>query len=997
MNVLNKVVSMILVFFLITTSVVVSVKAETADEIILIPATENVPIETSTEYEGVEMTSNVYGPFMGGNAVGAWAKYDNIDFGDGEIKDFLLNIGVNNDYAGGIVSVYIDDMTSAPVAIMNIEGTGGWNNYVWQSTPVNNSEIVGVHTVYLVLSGRRSLGNVKAFSFSKYSTETVSADVPSDIAGTEYEKIYTILSRVGIVDYEEGKAYSASKKITAEELLKMGAGIMNMSKDAQNIEYLSNQTGILMTDDVNFDTAAKLAAYILGYGEIARLKPDYSAACSYYAQSTNVFKNVSTSRSILTRGGLLQLAYNILETEVAVFDEISTTSITRHLGEETVLNYYHDVWIDDGVVDGNMYTNLTGPASVSDGYVLIDKITYKEGSASACNMLGRRVQFYYREDGGERQLIFIEEYNNEFVVLDDEDVISYSNRTLKYHDENDKSRSLKLNKLVDFIYNHGALLSYNESILKNFNGTVTFIDNNGDGEYEIIEMYDTYDIVVDYISDEVIYELYGNNKLDIADSVLIVKDQYGNVIDETELQRLTSGNVVTVAKGSDLKGSNIIEIKIARKNTSGTVESVDDDGEIVLNGKTYSLSKLVKYSTKDIDVCVGDNVIFYLNAEGEIALVHFTPMPKSYGYLVAVGQKGSINKAVQIKVFSQDSTIKVYDCAKSVKIDDKTYRDRDEAYTLINTLYGTGTLILYSLNDEGYIRSIDFPYDNTGTAPVGKNLWEKDNSLHLTYSTDEDIQFKSHANTFSGFAPLDDSAIVFCIPPNGDEEYYIIKKAADLFVNSSYYKIKAYDIDVSTLTSHVYVLDQFANDSEFFQVVYSIGESSTDNVCYVSGFRMVLDKEDDAYINEITYYSGGAMKSVLVPDSIMSGVGTLNKGDALRINIGENGYALNIVKLYDFVTGTLDENNTSTSYSSTMGARTGYVEKKSGTYFKLTGYDEVYNAATANVYIYDSSVSRNPITVGSPSDILGANDVAGGSEIVVNSYAGKAISILVIK
>ena len=75
----------------------------------------------------------------------------------------------------------------------------------------------------------------------------------------------------------------------------------------------------------------------------------------------------------------------------------------------------------------------------------------------------------------------------------------------------------------------------------------------------------------------------------------------------------------------------------------------------------------------------------------------------------------------------------------------------------------------------------------------------------------------------------------------------------------------------------------------------------------------------------------------------------------------------------------------------------GKVEKKSSAYFKLAEYDEIYNGSTANVYVYEETSNGYPISVGTIDDMVDASKIKGGSQIVLNAYAGKVIAILIIK
>lgn len=994
MNKLKRLLALVLVMCFMTTSVVIISHAEETSESTVVSAYEEISAVTCGAYEGASLGVDPYGvPVMSGTVIGAWARYDNIDFGTGDVKEFLFRYGVNNDYAGGIVTVYIDGMDSEPVATMTLPGTGNWNTHIWVPTAINNSEIVGVHTVYLTFTGRRALGNISALKFSQHTDIGLGADYPSDIAGTEYEQAYALLTSVGIIDKTEDSSYFLNRKLTGEDLIKLAARVMNVADTPGIVEFLAERMEIDVTAHADLNAAAKLATYVMGYDEIARLEADYTGACMVRAEDNDVFDNVITVNGVMTRGDALQFAYNLVESDAAVFEKRGDTWVARSSGEESVLEYYHHIHDDTGVVDGNKYTDLTGPATVSDGYVMIDEIKYAVVGKDPTDMLGRGVKYYYTEDGNNRSLVHIEEYDNSIMVLEDEDMISYENMSFKYFDENDKIKTAKIDSSVDLIYNHVARIAYDDSIFDDFNGTLTLIDNDSDGKYEVIDMLDTYDMVINYITDNVIYEKAGSRKLDINDAVLIVKDQYGRKVEASELNNLASGNVITVAEsaGADNK---VYDITFAKKNATGVVDAVTSDGKVTIKGKTYSLSESVKYTTLNNDICVGDGVTIYLNAAGEVVLVNFMPTPKNYGYMLGAVLTGGMAEQVQVKIFTQDGEMKIFDCSSTVEIDSIPYRDGEEAATLMDTLCGTGTLVTYGITEGGYLKTLDFPYDYTGETPVGKNAEEKDNSLHMTFLRTSDTSYSSSAASFYGLAPTSDTSIIFCIPPSGTEQYYMVDKAQNVLKSGSY-KAKAYSTDINKLDCEVFVLDQFTDDSEFFRVINSINATSGDIICYVNSLVSVYDDAKDDIFTEITYWNKGVLQTILADEVVMGTAPGLGVGDVVRIK-SANGYAHNIEAIFDMDAKELAD-GVSNSFSSEKGCRYGTVEKRSGTFFKFNEYDEIYNLGLASVYVYEESRNGSPISVGSINDVLDSSAIRGGCELVINTYAGKVVSAFVIK
>jgi hypothetical protein len=106
-------------------------------------------------------TGEVLGNFDGGD----WAQYDSVNFGDGRGM-FTASIGEDPAYAGRSFQIRIDSLTGPVIGTMTVVSTGGFDQYVNQSTPITFTK--GVHSVYLVAQGTApGVANIDEFSFTQ--------------------------------------------------------------------------------------------------------------------------------------------------------------------------------------------------------------------------------------------------------------------------------------------------------------------------------------------------------------------------------------------------------------------------------------------------------------------------------------------------------------------------------------------------------------------------------------------------------------------------------------------------------------------------------------------------------------------------------------------------------------------------------------------------------------------------------------------------------------
>ena len=94
MNKLKRLLALVLVMCFMTTSVVIVSNAEEeTTEPIIRNAYEAIMAPDADELYGTSAAVNAYGVnTLGGSIIGAWARYDNVDFGTGEVKEFQCRI-----------------------------------------------------------------------------------------------------------------------------------------------------------------------------------------------------------------------------------------------------------------------------------------------------------------------------------------------------------------------------------------------------------------------------------------------------------------------------------------------------------------------------------------------------------------------------------------------------------------------------------------------------------------------------------------------------------------------------------------------------------------------------------------------------------------------------------------------------------------------------------------------------------------------------------------
>jgi hypothetical protein len=97
---------------------------------------------------------------------GDWLRFDDVEFGDQPATRFAARVASDAD-DGGRIEVRLDSPGNAPVGTLEIEDTGGWQD--WESRAVEIKPTTGRHTVFITFGrdGAEEFVNVNYFAFAR--------------------------------------------------------------------------------------------------------------------------------------------------------------------------------------------------------------------------------------------------------------------------------------------------------------------------------------------------------------------------------------------------------------------------------------------------------------------------------------------------------------------------------------------------------------------------------------------------------------------------------------------------------------------------------------------------------------------------------------------------------------------------------------------------------------------------------------------------------------
>jgi len=483
---------------------------------------------------------------------------------------------------------------------------------------------------------------------------------------------------------------------------------------------------------------------------------------------------------------------------------------------------------------------------------------------------------------------------------------------------------------------------WQQNVVRPLVGTVKLVDVDMDGIIDVVDSRNYAVGVVEGITTsnmsinfkEASTEIGGRIKLSKDDnpdlkSVKIVLD--GEEIEYTELQENDVLNICT----NDAKNPVFFDIIVTRESVEGAVRTHN------LNNNSYEIEgwdeplQVSKSLNTTIELELGDEGIFYLDMNGNIAFADMTPaLTGEFGYLALIGsyewddiRAKIFNKAGEEVSYKIDNKLKINNVKVTGGIDKGLTSDQmfkmlgiteNGAANLLNiyngtfaagatitpkmllqaiggeksridgvyytmkpalaaTLTGTGNvkadrMINYTINNSNVITGITLPRANASA---------NNRFTFVQGNVNTETQWSVKNGKFLGMKTLADAAVIFIIPSDDISDYKVMSKDAlqdETKVNNvfAYCNLKDQGPSIVMLTSDVVSMGGFGIFSG-----YSRGAVDGQNV------------------SNITYWTNGSRADTLVAydaDVIVDGNGIVNgevadmrPGDVFTYDVNSRG------------------------------------------------------------------------------------------------------------
>ena len=708
-------------------------------------------------------------------------------------------------------------------------------------------------------------------------------------------------------------------------------------------------------DKVTYEQAVKMIVSALGYDLAAAAKGGYPTGYLAIASAEGITKKANGKvGDAAARSTIAVLAYNALEVDLFEQDSWSTDGTDRYSGaDDNILTRYLEVTKVEGVlkdapimdVAANnaykadviptvtltgmniwKYTDGTNPvykksADTWSGDVNADKVDVNA-------YLGKHVVAYIAEDaitGADTVVAIVEDSAKNTVKrisgiqLADSDEKYYNvDGTIGYKEVGStriEELDLATNAIVYTNYESkyvrgtdGALDAAYITGELSVGGTVEFISNDGDSDYDyiLITSYTDEDVItsVEEYNGEYTFESKKNNAPDLdtaeEDGLIVV---YKDGVLATPAALAANDTISYIELGKDC-----YVIYASSATVTGTVDSYSmEDVTVTIAGTEYTISAAYSKSPASLS---GEEGIYYLNVDGEIAYSETAPtavgkyaLVTRYYYDTVVGETVPFVEAVLA-----DGTVVAYEVKDAAKV-----KDAD------GNVNGTYTVDTYFENYlvKGYGENVWYTTVESlaGFTPIVRLTISnnKVTGLKEVETSVGDFTSGSEFNSYStkvGSYALDEGTVVFSVKQTATstkdvktdsdataDEIAIeaddvkVGAVADFMVDDEEYKGYAYDKDEKTygVVIGLGMTMPIAVDSAALVVINKKTTTIDDNDAYVvTGLRggeevtiTIYNEDESEYISNPAVLGAGDVILIAEPDAegIVSNIKTVLDAD----------------------------------------------------------------------------------------------------------------------
>jgi hypothetical protein len=665
----------------------------------------------------------------------------------------------------------------------------------------------------------------------------------------------------------------------------------------------ANDSGLFRTDDaVTLAEAARMLVKATGYD--AYITEDSDTAYITTAMTQDIIPSISAdSNGAITFRDMLKMFNKAIDAAIVQQRYNSYNQIEYYKSDQSAIYYYHRLLKITGTLLASGMRTADGGKSVAQNAVRIDDMVFDTQQQETYKLLGSYVDGYYKESSSDGELAYVGlNKRTEIKTIDGRQVKSYVDGRLTYYksEESSASDSENFPKTAYMMYNYNNVTLLEDDDVLNAR-KIILTDNNGDGTWDTVNVVrdTTYFVAQVSASSETIYDKYGQKPLKTDDTRnFIVYDNVGNL---KTLGDIKEQNVLSVME--DKSGENIIAY-ISTATVTGKVNSMnsaDSYKDMVCNidGSDYNLADNTEL-IMNIDELLkpGTGVTVYLNYMSEIGGVVYNDSFSEYryGYVIRTYVPDGEETRSSIKMYTLDNIIKDFNCADSVTIDGKRFKDTSDIDSYLKSKNidenSVKQIIKYKLNDDGEVSSI------LTTDYVDDSMLMQYENRFTRYNDLIDSYYSKDYRAYLGSIRVDMNTIIMYVPNNTSEETnissYGVEKFAD-FASQTCEKVEVYNLSRDKTAGLIVIhagnsLKESASVAVIQDIITVVDDAGNERYhlkAIVNGSEEEYDFTEECTPTKL--YRGTDSNPV---------ESTIKRGDMIRIVLNENDQICDYQKVF---------------------------------------------------------------------------------------------------
>lgn len=839
----------------------------------------------------------------------------------------------------------------------------------------------------------------------------------------KYTREIDIVTGAGFMDGENSKFFYPNDYVDNAELIRIIMNLRNSNIgdrkrrfiDVSESYYAFNEIdeavalGYIKVDEsrrfypeekATTEQAVKLILYLLNY---KRLIETTNTNIYSLARSAGLLDSVTLSNEYITKGELAKLLYNSFKcNQLEYTGGVGNRDIFETSEDKTALSW-RNLKLVEGIMTANENSSMysTGyPAT--RGRIKIDGDEYLEGDSMCKDLLGYNIEAICTDDDDDNTIVYATAgRKNKTLIVECENIESVKDMVFTY----DQRKKVRLKADMCLIYN-GTAVEFDQNLLDCESGTITFLNNNNSGDYNvvIINTYESYVASGVNVNDMKIY--LKNGKFN-DESYINIGNEGDSIAhffkdgEEIDISEIKDGNVISVFYSKGVQ--NVFNIQVSDKVISGKITQTGYDDEsgnetIMLDDKKLIIVKNAAGTEK---IELGKSFTVSLDFKGKaVNFEYLSEVTKGYAALLKVSMDTAAEELF-LKLVNSEGKVKTYTLKetkvslakgdKKEKLTLSALKDRLDAVVI-------PSIIVVDTDEEDNIKQITLP--------------EKYDSSDLVKSESMFTYWGEYtSNTLASYGYLGDigmnDAKVFIIPEsdaNGKIDYDNCDvTTGDYFAaGSNYQNVKFYDVGISAQAGAVLIRGTKGSDIDNYDGGVLLVKKVFDSVNY----------EDELTKRIVGVMNGQEMEVDISPKKtnnvtaeIDFDIKDVGVGDVLLYSTNSAGELSAYAMIY---TDSLDKDSFRqlTNWGNGMGwSRTcssfhGYVRYKSDNALTIEYDGKTVPAVVSNknnVFVYKVNRSRKTVEIASYGDIMAANyyTMEKGSEVVMRSIRNDVAEVII--